>query len=70
MRRLAMPLARLRLLDAVIDTVPKQVIERILHLFEDPPVDFDVVTANCQLHLLALIARQLPRKPRIRLQQR
>ena len=70
MRRLAFVLAHRRSLDAVIDAVPEKMDERVFHLFEDPPVDFDLASPSHQLQLLALLARKLAGESWKELEQR
>ncbi len=58
-RRLAGLLASLRSFNAMVDGVAQQVHQRILHLLEDAPVDFDLAAQQREFHVLALIARQI-----------
>ncbi len=58
-RGLAQPEARLGRFDAVIDAVAQQVDERVLHLLQDALVDLDVLAADGQLRVLALVAAKV-----------
>ena len=54
----------------MIDAVAQQVDERILHLLQNAPIDFNLAALEHQLYLLALLAGQLAGEARENLEQR
>jgi hypothetical protein len=46
-------------LDAVVDGIADQVVQRHLHLLEDAPVDLDAFAARRELDLFAAVVREV-----------
>ena len=59
-----------RLFHAVVDAVAEDVNERVLHLLQDPLVDFNLRAPDHKLGLFFLIAAEIPDQARERLRKR